>query len=474
MRKSFALRLAAAFAGVGIAAAALTAILVNVAFGGRFAEYLDAQQRTAERQIVAALADSYERSNGWKVSDLTSVAQVAFMQGGTLRLLDASGRTVWAPSPEQLGGQMAAMHRQMMGGRGLGPEQRLAVTVDGSVVGTAVVRLPELGVLPQDVSFRRSVNRLLLYGGIGAGIVALLLGIFLARRATRPAWDLAPAAKAFARGDRSRRAGYDGADEFGDMARSFNAMADTVEEEDRLRKAFAGDVAHEIRTPLAILQSQVEALQDGVTEVSPESLESLHEETLRLRRLFGDLETLASADAAGFSLSVSPVELDSVIAQTVREFAGPFEAEGVTLASDLHHVIVDGDPIRLRQVGANLLSNALKFTPEGGKVRVELREDEGRAVLTVADTGRGIPPDELPRVFDRFFRGRDVRAGGSGIGLTVVRELVSAHGGEVEASSEPGSGSRFIVRIPVATSALQDSFTGSSREGSSVRAQRRR
>ncbi len=190
--------------------------------------------------------------------------------------------------------------------------------------------------------------------------------------------------------------------------------------------------------------------------------------------LFGDLETLASADAAGFSLSVSPVELDSVIAQTVREFAGPFEAEGVTLASDLHHVIVDGDPIRLRQVGANLLSNALKFTPEGGTVRVELREDDGWAVLTVSDTGRGIPPDELPRVFDRFYRGRDVRAGGSGIGLTVVRELVSAHGGEVEASSEPGSGSAFTVRIPTATPALQDSFTASSRGAPSVRAERRR
>src|SRR6266511_4666200 len=119
MRRSFAVKLAAAFAGVGIAAAAVTAILVNVAFGDRFTEYLDAQQQTAERQIVAAIADSYGRMNGWNVSDLQSVAQLAFMQGGTLTLLDASGRSVWAPSPEELGGQVAEMHRQMMGGRGL-------------------------------------------------------------------------------------------------------------------------------------------------------------------------------------------------------------------------------------------------------------------------------------------------------------------------------------------------------------------
>jgi signal transduction histidine kinase len=258
------------------------------------------------------------------------------------------------------------------------------------------------------------------------------------------------------------------------MARSFNAMADTVEEEDRLRRTFAGDVAHEIRTPLAILQSQIEALQDGVTEVSPTELESLHEETLRLRRLVGDLETLASADAAGFALAMEPVELEAVAREVTREFAGPFEAGGVTITSDLQHVIVDGDPIRLRQIAANLLSNALKFTPEGGKVRIELEREGDRAVLRVSDTGVGIPPDELPHVFDRFFRGRHVRAGGSGIGLTVVRELVSAHGGEVDVSSEPGSGTTFTVRIPVASSPLPTSFTPPSQGGPSVRAIRRR
>jgi two-component system sensor histidine kinase BaeS len=474
MRRSFAFRLAAAFAGVGIAAAALTAILVNLSFGSRFTGYLESQQRLREQQLVAALADSYTRTDGWNVADLGALSPLAFMDGGTLQLLDASGRVVWAPSESQLAGPMAAMHRQMMGGGSLAPEQSLPITVNGTRVGTALVRLPQSGLLPQDLAFRSSVNRLLLFGGIAAGLAALLLGLFLARRATRPARDLASAAQAFAQGDRSRRAEYRGADEFGDMARSFNSMADTVEEEDRLRRTFAGDVAHEIRTPLAILQSQIEALQDGVTEASPSELESLHEETLRLRRLVGDLETLASADAASFTLAMEPVELGAVAREVTREFAGPFEVGGVTLTSDLQHVIVDGDPIRLRQIAANLLSNALKFTPEGGKVRMELEREGDRAVLRVSDTGVGIPPDELPHIFDRFFRGREVRAGGSGIGLTVVRELVSAHGGEVDASSEPGSGTTFTVRILLASSPLPTSFTDPSHGGPSVRAERRR
>jgi len=474
MRRSFAFRLAAAFAGVGIAAAALTVILVNLSFGSRFTGYLQSQQRLRKQQLVAALADSYTRMNGWNVTNLRALSPLAFMDGGTLRLLDASGRVVWAPSESDLAGPMAAMHRQMMGGGSLGPEQSLPITVNGTTEGTALVRLPQSGVLPQDLAFQASVNRVLVFGGISAGLVALLLGLLLARRATRPARDLASAAQAFAQGDRSRRAEYRGADEFGDMALSFNAMADTVEEEDRLRRTFAGDVAHEIRTPLAILQSQIEALQDGVTEVSPTELESLHEETLRLRRLVGDLETLASADAAGFTLAMEPVELEAVAQEVTREFAGPFEAGGVTLTSGLQHVIVDGDPIRLRQIAANLLSNALKFTPEGGKVRIELEREGDRAVLSVSDTGVGIPPDEIPHVFDRFFRGRDVRAGGSGIGLTVVRELVSAQGGEVGVSSEPGSGTSFTVRIPVASSPLPTSFTAPSQGGPSLRVRRRR
>jgi two-component system sensor histidine kinase BaeS len=462
MRKSFALRLAAAFAGVGIAAAALTAILVNVAFGSRFAGYLDAQQRAREQQLVVALADSYRKADGWNLPDLRSLGQVAFMDGGTLRLLDASGGTVWEPTSTHVGRQMAGMHRQMMGGGALGPEHRLPITVDGSVVGTAIVRLPEVGVLPQDVSFRHSINRLLLFGGIGAGLIAMLLGIVLARRATAPARELAGAAGAFAAGDRTRRVGYDSPDEFGEMARSFNAMGDAVEEEDRLRRTFAAEVAHEVRTPLAILRSQIEAIQDGVVKPNPETVASLHEETLRLTRLVGDLETLASADAAGFSLAARTVALRPLVEESLREFAGPFEEEGVSLQADLHDVVADVDPNRIRQVIANLLSNALKFTPSGGAVRVTLQPEDGRALIRVSDSGPGIASEDLPRVFDRFFRGSGVRASGSGIGLTVVRELVDAHGGTVEVSSEPGGGATFTVRLPHASSGSPPSFTGPS------------
>lgn len=474
MRSSFALRLAAAFAGMGIAAAALTALLVNGAFGSRFSSYLESQQRLREQQLVAALADSYTRKGGWNASDLDGLTSMALMTGGSLRVLDANGAVVWTASEGRLGGAVAAMHRQMMGEEesGLGPEQSLPIRVDRERVGTAIVRLPRSGVLPQDVSFRTSVNRLLLIGGVAAGLVAALVGLVLARRATRPARELVEAAQAFAEGDRSRRLDEGTPDEFGRMARAFNLMGDAVQREDDLRRDFAAEVAHEVRTPLAILRSQVEAIQDGIRPAGAGELASLHEEILRLNRLVDDLGTMASADAAGFSMSAAPTALDDIVDRAIQEFAGSFEGAGIRLDSDLRRVSATVDPTRIRQVIANLLSNALKFTPAGGTVGVELRSEADEAVIRVSDSGPGIPPDELPFVFDRFFRGAGARASGSGIGLAVVRGLVLAHGGRVDVSSSPGRGAAFTVRLPLASHPSPLSFTGASHGSPSVRIER--
>src|SRR3990170_3178745 len=473
MRRSYAFRLAAAFTGIGIAAAALTAILVNVSFGTRFTSYLEDQQGARQQQLIAGLTDSYRRSGGWDATDLRSLQSLALMDGGSVRLVDLQGNTVW-DATTGAGAQMAAMHRDMMGSGPLGPEQQLPVRVDGRVVGTVIVQLPQAGLLPQDVSFRSSVNRLLLFGGILAGVVALVLGIVLARRATAPARELTRTARALAAGERSERVEFEGPDEFGEMGRAFNSMADSIEEEDRLRRAFAADVAHELRTPLAILRTQMEGIQDGVVEPSSPALASLLEETLRLSRLVADLELLASADAAGFSLVRQPVELRPLLEGAAQEFAGPYEAEDVALRTDLSNVRVEVDPTRIRQVATNLLSNALKFTPSGGEVVLALRVEADRVVIRVSDTGPGIAADEIAHVFDRFFRGRGVHAGGSGIGLTVAGELVRAHGGDIQVTSEPGQGATFAVTLPMASSGERGPFTAPSHPPASVVSERRR
>jgi len=466
-RRSFALRLTAAFVGVGIAAAAVAALLVNAEFGRRFAGYLDSRQLAQEQQVAAALADAYGRTGAWSTANLSPVGALIAMEGGTLEIRDRAGSTVWV-ADRRTTGIDPSMHRAMMGAGPLGPEHTLPVEVQGNAVGYAVMRLPTGGLLPHDVSFRASVNRLLFFGAIAAAVVALLLGLLLARRAVAPARDLTVAARAFAQGDRATRISSDRDDEFGEMADAFDAMADTVDEEDRIRRTFASDVAHELRTPLAILRTSVESIQDGVLTPDAASLASLHEEVLRMSRLVEDLETIAQADAARFSLRREPVALGTEVRKVMEGFRERFAEGGIEVRSEIEDVSLEGDPVRLRQIVSNLLSNARKFTPAGGHVTVSVLRRDDTAILEVADSGPGIPPAEIDRVFDRFYRGRTVKAGGSGIGLAVVRDLARAHGGEVSVENSRTSGARFRVVLPSAPGTGHP-FIGPSHPASKVR-----
>jgi signal transduction histidine kinase len=237
----------------------------------------------------------------------------------------------------------------------------------------------------------------------------------------------------------------------GELGRAFDTMAQSLEEEDRLRRALVADVAHELRTPVAIMQAETEALTDGITAVSAEALESLHEEVVRLARLVEDLQTLASAQAAGLELSRRPLDLGRVSADAANSLAGRFRAGEVDLEEELPPTTAIGDPNRLHQVVVNLLTNAMKYTAPGGRVTVRTFATGTEAVLEVTDSGPGIPEDERSAIWERFYRGTaGRRAAGSGIGLAVVKELVDAHGGTVTVESPPEGGARFCVHLPTA------------------------
>ena len=459
MRRSLALRLTLAVLSVGVGTAVLIAVAVNLAFGARFSSYVSAQERARQSEVVVALAASYRAQGRWDPSALGLVDPLAAMAGEQVSVLDAHGQLVWS-STAGSGSTMAAMSRAMMGTAPLGPTRQVPVVVAGTRVGTAVIRLPAAGPSPLDQSFRASVERLLLLSGIGAALVAVLVGILLARRVTAPVRSLTAAARSLAAGQRSARLSDDAPDELGQMAAAFNAMAAAVEAEDALRCSFARDVAHELRTPLTVLQSQLEALQDGLARPGPETLASLHEETLRLTRLVADLETLASADGAPFTVERETVALAPLVEAAIAELADAMQERGLSVETRTSEVTVSGDPLRLRQVVVNLLSNAAKFVPPGGHVRVELVAEGTSARLVVADDGPGIAPEDLPHIFERFFRGKGTGVGGSGIGLAVVAGLVNAHGGEVAVASEPGHGTTFTVRLPQAAPEAPQALAG--------------
>lgn len=427
----------------------MTALFVNLTFGGRFDHYLHQQEASRQSRIVAALEGSYVRSGGWSTDDLGSTVAGLIMDGGSVRLLDASGKEIWSITSDDPSGH----HGSMMGTTGdLGPEVVVPLDAGGA---SAAIRLPVAGAMPNDVAFRRSVNGLLLAAGVIAIAVAALAALYLGKRTSTSTRALTEAARAMAQGDRGRRVSVSSADEFGEMASAFNSMADAVEQEDRLRKAFAADVAHELRTPLGILQGQIEGIQDGVLRPDGRTVASLKDEVIRLARSVADLEAMAAAEAATFSMEIEPVSIDEVVNGVLDEFEGRLNEKDVNVHTHLLPARVEGDRTRLHQIVANLLSNAVKFVPPGATVAISTGTSGQEAFIRVSDDGPGIAADDLPRVFDRFFRGSEAKASGSGIGLAVARGLAEAMRGTIEAESAPGEGATFTVRLPLLKGGLR-------------------
>jgi len=331
------------------------------------------------------------------------------------------------------------------------PQQTAAVLVNGSRVGEAVVRFINSGLASADHALQSDLLRAI-FGAAGlAAVLALLTGLVMARRITRPVERIIAVTRAMGRGDHAARVGEVAAPgELRELATAFDQMADMRDRQDQLRRDLVADVAHELRTPIAVLQAGHEALLDGITEPTPDQLASLRDEVLRLARMVGDLQTLAAADAAALHLTRRPCDLAGIAGAAADSLAGQFEAAGILLERRLTAVGIDADPRWLHQVVTNLLTNALKFTPAGGRVTIAAGPSGAReAVLTVTDTGTGIPADELPRIFDRFWRGRQAaQVSGSGIGLAVAAELARAHDGQLAARSQPGQGTVLSLTLP--------------------------
>lgn len=286
------------------------------------------------------------------------------------------------------------------------------------------------------------------------GLVALLVGGALVGGLLRPVRDLTEASRALARGDLGRRVRVQSGDELGELSMAFNQMAENLEHLEKLRRDMTADVAHELRNPLAVMQAQVEGILDGVYPATPEALAPILDQTRLLRRLVDDLQTLALADAGQLALDLAETDLARLTARVVEAHRPQAEAHGVTLRLQANPIMLRVDPIRLEQILANLLANALRRTPAGGEVTVRLMTDaaRGHVELEVADTGEGIPPEALPYVFERFYRAGRSRArseGGSGLGLAITRKLVEAHGGSIGAANRPGGGASFVVVLPL-------------------------
>lgn len=308
------------------------------------------------------------------------------------------------------------------------------------VLSLAWLAATSLGVSPSE---QRTIAMLF----VGA-IVPLGLA-FVVLVSVRRVASVMEAADRVAAGDYHVRVSEHGPASIRAMARAFNTMTERLQNHDTLRRDLMADVAHELRTPLTVIQGKLEGLLDGVYQPDPDQLRQLLDETHVLARLVEDLRTVALSEGGGLKLQKEPIDVSALARDVVLAYGGDADSRGVRLEVEAPDDLppIDADAVRIREVIGNLLSNALRHTPAGGAVVVRVAAGSGGGVsVAVRDTGRGMPPEEIARVFDRFYKGAESR--GSGLGLTIARGLVAAHGGEIRASSEPGRGTTFAFTLP--------------------------
>jgi len=311
-------------------------------------------------------------------------------------------------------------------------------------------------------SFRNAVTEAVLLAGSAAFVAAVLLSIIVSRRVVLPVQEMQAASQRIADGHYGERVGMPGRanredlDELGRLALSFNRMATQLQQTEALRLELIGNVAHELRTPLASIKGYMEGLIDGVLPSEATTFQQVHREADRLQRLVHDLQELSRFESGAYELDLRPTEPQRLIDGVVRRLGLQFEDKDVALEidvpADLPPIRVDED--RIGQVLLNLIGNALQYTPSGGRVCLSARTEGDRVRFSVEDTGVGIPPEHLLHIFERFYRvdkSRSRAGGGSGIGLTIARHLVEAHDGQIQAASDgPGQGSTFSFTLPTA------------------------
>ncbi len=447
-------RLFLSFLLVIVVAVGAVAFFVSRTASGEVERYETRTYDVRIGRLGALLAAYYVEEGGWNGVEGV-VQQVGQLYNQRLVLVDEQGLVVADSRGVMTVGQRAEVKP---------PDTSVTIMAGQARLGTLVVSPqgqgppPPSGAAPAPAettasSLSGSINRYLLWGGLLGVVVAAGATLFLSRRILRPVESLAQAARGLSRGDLTQRVTVRFKDEFGELANAFNAMAQDLERTEQLRRNLVADVAHELRTPLSNVQGHLEAIRDGLLPPDPVTLDSIYEEVLLLARLVEDLQELTLADAGQLTLLRQSADVVEIVRRAVAAAQPPASVKGLTLEATLpdQPAAAEVDPERIGQVLRNLLSNAITHTSAGGRVTVNLNDDGDEMRISVADTGAGIPSEDLPYVFERFYRVDHSRlraTGGAGLGLTIAKRLVEAHGGTIGVESEVGKGSRFIFTLP--------------------------
>jgi len=449
----------------------INTVLSRVALNKGFVQFLEQQEERQLHNLAPELVDYYRHKGSWdELRNNPRRWMRLLVQGrpegfrppdevpdefSARRPPDKGPRR--GPSAERLWRRLFLLdqHKQWVAGANevvLETARMLPIKVNGANVGYLGFQPAPEVVSPEARRYIKFQNQVFLISVLLAVLVSSTLAYLLARHLSRPVTRLRDTVEVLTQGHFEARAEVVSEDEIGDLARHVNRLAKTLQQNESARRRWTADVAHELRTPLAVLSAELDAIKDGVREFSGSTLDSLGEEVSHLTRLVTDLQTLALADAGALNVHLEVTDLAGLLRQVLEAFSSRIEASGLRLETDIPpRLEILADPQRMRQLLHNLLENSCRYTWHGGTLRLKLMAEENKAVLLLEDSEPGVEAGDLEQLFDRFYRVDASRArvrGGSGLGLSICRTIVEAHHGEISAQRSSLGGLAIRVVLP--------------------------
>ena len=461
MRYSLRTKLSLSYVLVALLLVAVISFLTNFLLEKQFKNYIIQQQEQRNKETVNLISQQYKGTEtGWNGAGIENIGVSALANGIIVKVKDTSGRMIWDATVHNNGicTSMLAHMAQNMSSRY--PNFKGGYVEAGYPVVFNFVQVGSVSIgyygpyyfNDNDLTFINTLNKMLMGVGIFSLLFALVLGEIMAKRLSKPISRVIASAKQISKGYFADRiTDKSSTKEIGQLTTTINDLAETLEKQEVLRKRLSADVAHELRTPLATLQSHLEAMIDGIWKPDNERLKSCHEEILRINRMVGDLERLAKYEGENLVLNKADHDLSELIQHIINNFENDFKSKGIDISFNGVEERINADKDKISQVMVNLISNALKYTHQFGSVEIHVKGSDTETEIGVKDTGMGIPPEDLPYIFERFYRAdksRNRMTGGSGIGLAIVKAIVEAHKGSVMVKSDLDKGTEFIVILP--------------------------
>ena len=328
------------------------------------------------------------------------------------------------------------------------------IVVDGQIVGYLSISPRKKLSERHDLQFSQQQHRFLLLLGFCVVLISVVVAFPVSRQLVKPIKILTAATRKLAAGDYRSRINVSSSDELGDLSRDFNSLAMTLENNEQARQQWIADISHELRTPLSVLRAEIEALQDGVRQLTADRIDSLHSEVMNLNRLVNDLYELSMSDIGALNYQKQVVDVSETLSLTLESHRDEFDSKNITVVfePDGKSRQINADPERLQQLFSNLLTNTLRYTNAGGKLEIRLDDDKSRVFIVFEDSTPGVPDNDIPHLFERLYRvesSRNRETGGTGLGLAICKNIVEAHEGNIIADASSIGGLKIVIDLPI-------------------------